>query len=176
MKGCSHPLRRGFTLIELSVGIMVGMAVCAMVLALFNQQAAFLKIYKSQNFITEEAPVISNYVGRLVGRADRFRLHDNLSDALSNVRPRTTSSPVVVLNFRLPDGTVRASILSFANLGSGNALYYYVVPTSGVLSTPQWAITKKASNVAFSMSAGILQMKLTGPANEVITYSGSMQQ
>lgn len=176
MNSYSHQLRKGFTLIELSVGIMVGMTACAMVLALFNQQAAFLKIYKAQNFLTDEAPLISTYVSRLVGRADRFRLHDNLSDALSNVRPRTTSSPVVVLNFRQPDGTVRATILSFANLGSGNALYYYVVPASGVLGAPQWAISKKATNVAFSTSAGILRMTLTGPANEVITYSGSMQQ
>ena len=36
--------------------MLMGMATGAMVLALFNQQLAFLKIYRSQNFLTDEAP------------------------------------------------------------------------------------------------------------------------
>lgn len=169
-------LRRGFTLLELTVAIMMGTMTATMILALFNQQVAFLNLYQRQNFLTEDAPMISVYVSRLVGKADRFRLHDNLSDALSNVRSRTTPSPVVVLNFKQPDGTVRATILSFENRGSGNALYYYVVPVSGSLGEPQWAITKRASSVLFSMEQGVLRMALTGPNSERITYSGTMQQ
>ena len=63
--------------------MMMGMATGAMVLALFNQQLAFLKIFKAQNFLTDEAPIISMYVSRLVGKADRFRLHDSVADALA---------------------------------------------------------------------------------------------
>lgn len=169
-------MRRGFTLVELSIAMMVGLITAAMVLALFNQQLAFLRIYQAQNFLTDEAPVISVYVSRLVGKADRFRLHDNVADALAGVRSRTTPSPVVVLNFRQPDGTLRATILSFENRGTGLALYYYVVPVSGVLGSPQWAVTKKPSNVLFSLDQGVLRMALTGPAGELITYSGTMQQ
>lgn len=176
MKPNFHPRRRGFTLIELSIAIMLGLATATMTLALFNQQLAFLKIYQAQNFLTDEAPVISVYVSRLVGKADRFRLHDNVADALANVRSRTTPSPVVVLNFRQPDGTLRASLLSFENRGSGPALYYYVVPVTGVLGAPQWAVTKKPTNVLFSLEQGVLRMALTGPAGERITYSGTMQQ
>jgi hypothetical protein len=83
---------------------------------------------------------------------------------------------VVVLNFRQPDGTMRATILSFENRGTGNALYYYVVPVSGVLGTPQWAVSKSPRNVSFAMENGILRMTLTGPNGEEITYSGTMQQ
>lgn len=169
-------IRRGFTLIELTIAMMLGMATATMVLALFNQQLAFLKLYKTQNFLTEEAPIISMYVSRLIGKADRFRLHDTVADALSGTNPRLTASPVVVLNFRQPDGTMRATILSFENRGSGLALYYYVVPVSGVLGSPQWAVTKVPSNVFFSMNAGVLQMTLVGPLQERITYSGTMQQ
>lgn len=168
--------RRGFTLIELSIAIMLGLATGTMVIALFNQQLAFLKIYQAQNFLTDEAPIISVYVSRLVGKADRFRLHDNVADALSGARPRTIASPVVVLNFRQPDGTMRATILSFENRGAGLALYYYVVPTSGVLGEPQWTISKKPAGVLFSLDQGVLRMALTGPAGEKITYSGTMQQ
>lgn len=168
--------RRGFTLIELSVAIMLGLATGTMVLALFNQQLAFLKIFKAQGFLTEEAPIISTYVSRLIGKADRFRLHDSKDDALSGVNARLTESPVVVLNFRQPDGTMRATILSFENRSTGPALYYYVVPLTGVMTSPTWAVTKAPSKVAFRMDDGVLRMILTGPNLEEITYSGTMQQ
>lgn len=176
MKTNFNRWRRGFTLLELTIAIMLGLAVSSMVLVLFNQQLAFLKIYRAQNFLTEEAPIISVYVSRIVGKADRFRLHDNLADALANVRSRNTASPVVVLNFRQPDGTMRATILSFENRGTGLALNYYVVPKTGVLGAPQWAVTKQPTDVSFSMNQGVLMMALTGPAGEQITYSGTMQQ
>jgi len=176
MKSSSKRTRRGFTLIELSIAIMMGLATGTMVLALFNQQLAFLKIFKAQGFLTEEAPIISSYVSRLVGKADRFRLHDSVADALSGANPRLTESPVVVLNFRQPDGSMRATILSFEDKGSGLALYYYVVPVTGVLGAPLWAVTKTPSKVVFRVDSGVLRMILTGPNAEEIIYSGTMQQ
>lgn len=176
MKRTGHSLQRGFTLIELSIVMMMGMLISAMVLALFNMQLKFLDIYKKQNFLASEAPIISMYVSKLVGKADRFRLHDSVADALAGARSRITPSPVAVLNFRQPDGTMRASILSFENRGTGAALYYYVVPVNGVLGTPQWSITNKPTNVQFALEQGVLRMTLTGPAGEQIIYSGTMQQ
>ncbi|GAA5127433.1 prepilin-type N-terminal cleavage/methylation domain-containing protein [Luteolibacter yonseiensis] len=171
-----HRPHRGFTLIELSIAIMLGMATAGMVLALFNQQIAFLKIFKAQTFLTEEAPLISMHVSKLVGKADRFRLHASVDDALKGKDPRLTSSPVVVLNFRQPDGVMRASILAYEDKGSGNALYYYVVPLNGVLGDPQWTVTKAPRNVVFAVVNGVLRMTLTGIHDEEITYSGAMQQ
>lgn len=176
MKSILKRARRGFTLIELSVAIMLGMATGTMVLTLFRQQLAFLTLFKAQGFLTEEAPIISNYVSRLVGKADRFRLHATRDDALSGVNARLTESPVVVLNFRQPDGTMRATILAFEDRGAGPALYYYVVPVTGVLGAPLWAVTKAPRNVAFRMEEGVLRMILTGPNREEIIYSGIMQQ
>lgn len=178
MKINMQRMRRGFTLIELTLGLTIGLATGAMLLTVCNQQLAFLNLYKAQNFLTDEAPVISMYVSRLIGKADRFRLHDSLADALGGKNPRLTASPVVVLNFRQPDGSQRATILSWENLGTGPALNYYVVPVTGVLGSPQWSVTKSptTSSVAFTMNQGILQMTLTGPRNEQITYSGTMQQ
>ena len=169
-------LRRGFTLIELTIAMVMGIATAGMITALFNQQLAFLRLYQAQSFLTDEAPVISLYVSKLVGKADRFRLHDSVQDALAGVNPRLTSSPVVVLNFRQPDGTVRASILSFENRGAGPALYYYIVPSNGVLGDPQWHGSNKPTDVQFGMQEGVLRMMLTGPAGEQITYSGTMQK
>lgn len=164
--------RRGFTLIELTMAMLLGMAISGMVMLLFNQQLAFLRLYQTQSFLTDEAPLISLYVSKLVGKSDRFRLHDSVEDALLGRNPRDISSPVVVLNFRQPDGTVRASILAFER----NALYYYVVPSDGVPSEPQWYVSNKPTDVQFGMQEGVLRMTLTGPAGEQITYSGVMQK
>jgi prepilin-type N-terminal cleavage/methylation domain-containing protein len=176
MKSPVPSRRKGFTLIELSLAMTLGLAISAMTLALFNQQLAFLKIYKAQNFLTEEAPLISLHVSKLVGKAERFRLHNSVAEALSGANPRSIASPVLVLNFRQPDGVIRAAILSFENRGIGAALYYYVVPLSGVLGAPKWYITKVPSNIVFTVEQGILRMTLSGPNGELITYSGAMTQ
>ncbi len=175
MKGSKRYRKRGFTLLELSLAMGVGMAISAMSLTLFNQQVAFLRIFRAQSFLNEEAPMISNHVSKLLLNAERFRLHASLNDALSGNNPRLTDSPVMVLNFREPNGSVRAGILSFEDRGDGDALYYYVVPTSGVLNTPQWAVTNKATEVSFFMEAGIIRIRLSGPAGEEITFSGAME-
>ncbi len=175
MNRISNQLRKGFTLIELTIALMLGMAIGAMVLLLFNQQIAFINLFKTQNFLTDEAPIINMYVSKLVSRADRFRLHDSVEDAREGKNPRLTASPVVVLNYRQPDGTMRASILAFQNLGTGSALYYYVVPVSGTLPAPQWSITNKPADVQFEVEQGLLRMILTGPAGEQIKFSGTMQ-
>ncbi|MEI6656200.1 MAG: prepilin-type N-terminal cleavage/methylation domain-containing protein [Verrucomicrobiota bacterium] len=177
MKSFPRSGRKGFTLIELALAIMIGLAIAAVSMILFNQQLAFLKIYKAQSFLTDEAPLISLHVSKLVGKAERFRLHSTVADALAGTNPRTASSPVLVLNFRQPDGVIRASILSFEDRGNGAALYYYMVPLPpGVLGTPQWYISKVPTNVAFTVDQGILRMTLTGPNSELITYSGAMTQ
>jgi len=179
MKIFPRKIRRGFTLIELTIAIMMGIATGAMIIALFNQQLAFLRLFKDQSFLTEEAPVISMYVSRLVGKADRFRLHASVADALSNTNPKLTSSPVMLMNFRQPDGTMRATILSYEIRNGSYGLYYYVVPVSGVLGTPQWAVTKipqAVDGVTFAVDQGVLRMQLRGPKREKITFSGTMQQ
>jgi type II secretory pathway component PulJ len=166
--------KKGFTLLELTVAMLVGMTIGTMLLAMLNQQISFLRIFRAQSFLNEEAPIISHHVSRLLMNAERFRLHASIEDALTGDDPRLTESPVVVLNFRQPDGTLRAGILSFENRGEGNALYYYVVPESGALGEPEWAITDKPDKVEFYVESGIIRTRLTGPAGEVITFSGAM--
>ncbi|MES2996141.1 MAG: prepilin-type N-terminal cleavage/methylation domain-containing protein [Verrucomicrobiota bacterium] len=168
-------LRTGFTLVELSIAISLGLIVSSLVLALFNQQLAFLRIYQQQNFLAEEAPLINTHVSRLISGADRFRLHATVDDALNGVNARITESPVMVLNFRQPNGAMRASLLSFEDRGSGNALYYYIVPLAGEIGEPEWFITRRAQNIHFLVEEGVVRMEVTGPADERITYSVSMQ-
>ncbi|MGD7651973.1 MAG: hypothetical protein ACQCXQ_02075 [Verrucomicrobiales bacterium] len=175
MKTGKRRIGRAFTIIELTIAMSLGMAVAAMIIALFNQQLAFLRMYRTQSFLMEEAPLISLHVSKLVGRAERFRLHASLEDALNGDNPRSDASPVVVLNYRQPDGTVRAALLAFHDIGEGEALYYYIVPSSGPLGDPQWYISNKAANIEFVLDEGVLRMVITGPEGEEVTYSGTMQ-
>ena len=175
MKILPRKIRRGFTILEMTVAMMVGMAVGGTILAMLNQQIAFLKIFRAQSFLNEEAPIISAHVSKLLINAERFRLHDSVADALAGNNARLTESPVLLLNYRQPDGSVRAGILAFENRGQGDALYYYVVPLSGVLLTPEWAVTTKPTNVTFFMESGIIRTRITGPAGEEIIFSGAMQ-
>ncbi|MFK7852379.1 MAG: hypothetical protein AB8D78_15495 [Akkermansiaceae bacterium] len=174
MKTTYKKITRGFTLLEMTLAMSVGLAIGGATLAMANQQVAFLKIFRAQSFLNEEAPMINAHLSKLLLNAERFRLHASMEDALSGANPRLSESPVAVLNFRQPDGTLRAGILSFENRGQGDALYYYVVPTTGVLMTPQWAITNKPSGVTFFVESGIMRVRLTGPAGEEIIFSGSM--
>ena len=175
MKTGIRKLRRAFTLLEMTVVMMIGMMIGSIIIAIFNQQLAFLRIYQIQSFSTEEAPMISLYLNRLIGKADRFRLHNTLNEALSGTNPRIDPSPICVLNFRQPDGDMRASIIAFEETADGPRLNYYVVPESGTLGNPQWSISRRAANVEFYMEQGILRTMLTGPEGEQLIYSGSMQ-
>lgn len=170
---------KGFTLIELSLGMAIGLAVAGTLLILFNNQIAFLRIYRAQSFLNEEAPVINMYVSRLVAQADRFSLYDSLDDALANQNPRFSASPVLKLSFRQPNlngnEEMRDAILSFGSLnGQPPALYYYVIPRVGAPTAPEWAITHAPRNVSFSVVEGIIRTTLTGPNDEIITYSGAL--
>ncbi len=192
MNSSSRNLCRGLTLIELSIAIMMGIATGAMLLQLFNQQLKFLQLYKQQNFLTEEAPLISVYVSRLIGKADGYRLYRNRADALSDTNPMTGNQTqfdaiparVVVLSFRQPDNTTRTTMLSFENQAGRLGLYYFVLTSVNPTSQPpyadpgvaQWAVTRAASDIRYAMNLGVLQMILTGPNNERITYSGTRQQ
>jgi hypothetical protein len=182
MKNNFSGKRVGFTLIEMSIAIMLGLAISGMTLGLFQQQLAFLKIYKSQSFLTEEAPIIGMYVSKLIGKSDGFHLFQGRAEAEAGVGPNNGPASCVVLKFRQPDGTIRGAMLAFEPSPTGEiGLYYYIVPVPfAPLVQPQWAVMRPASiggtqrGGSFSVVGGILQMTLTGENNEVITYSGSM--
>lgn len=181
MKPILQHVRRGFTLLELSIAIMIGMATGGLVITLFNQQLTFLSIFKTQNFLVEEAPIINSYVSRLVGKADRFRLHANFQEAnaVTVTNPSLGPSSVLVLKFRQQNGPMSTGILAFENVGNGPELNYYLNPTPGVASAvPTWTVTKLRApgNISFEVVLGVLRMTITGPNNEQIIFSGTMQQ
>lgn len=172
----SRPLaRRGYTLLELSVAMSTGIAIAVLVLMLVNQQIAFLRIFKAQKFLTTEAPMLNNHLVKIIGGAESYRLYSTVGDLVGGSAPVLDNASVLMLRFKEPDGSYRASVLAFEDPGSGPGLYYRMVNAAGVLGTPDWSLTKKPTNIVFSIEQGILRIRVTGPAGEEIVYSGSMQ-
>lgn len=167
--------RKGYTLVELSLAMGIGVVVASMGLLLFNQQLAFLRIFKAQDFLTREAPMINNYVVRVLSTAEDYRLYEDI-DALKNGSdPVLTGARVLVLRFREANGTMRASVLSFEDPGTGTGLYYTMIPEMGSITGPDWALSKQPSLVSFAVEQGVLRMQVTGPNGEELIYSGTQQ-
>jgi hypothetical protein len=175
MKSSRHRSRRGYTLVELSLAMATGLVVATLLLALVNQQIAFLRIFNAQSFLTTEAPVINNHLARVIGSAEGYRLYESVEDLVDGAAPVLEDAPVIMLRFKEPDGSFRASVLSFENPGTGQGLYYRIVTKAGVLGTPDWALTKRPANVNFAVVQGILRVRITGPNGEEIVYSGTQQ-
>jgi hypothetical protein len=168
-------LRPGYTLIEMAVAISVGLMVAVMVLALVNQQVAFTRIFNTQNFLTAEAPVISETLGTMCGRADGFRLYGSTSDALAGTQPLMADAAVAELRFRHADGSLQRALLSWEDIGDGPVLNYYLVSAAGTIGSPNIRITGKPSRVRFAVEGGLLRMRLTGRNGEEITYCATTQ-
>lgn len=164
--------RRGYTLIELSLAMMTGLMIATMLLAIFQQQVSFLQIFHRQSFLTTEAPIINNYLSRIMGTADGFRLYSSVDSLRSGGDAVTEDAPVLMLQFK-QGGIFRAAVLSFVE---GDGLYYRHVTTNAEINENSgWCLSKELQDVNFSIVEGILRIELTGPNDEVITYSGSQQ-
>ena len=167
--------RSGYTLVELSLAMSVGMMVAAISLLLFNQQMNFLRIFRAQDFLVREAPLVSNYMVRVMGSAEGYQLFTDLASLQAGNSAVLEDAKVLVLRYVESDGTEKASVLSFEDPGTGLGLYYRLVPESGVLGDPDWAITKEPLDVTFAVEQGILRMTLSGPNGEELVYSGTQQ-
>ncbi|MEM1086075.1 MAG: hypothetical protein AAGI48_18335, partial [Verrucomicrobiota bacterium] len=73
------------------------------------------------------------------------------------------------------DGSMRASILSFEDPGTGAGLYYTMIPDSGIITGPDWALSKQPTLVSFAIDQGVLRMLVAGPNGEELIYSGTQQ-
>jgi hypothetical protein len=176
---CARPplrrLRRGFTLLELSIGLLVGMMVGAISLTLLNQQTSFLRIFRAQDFLTSEAPLINNYLARVIANADGYRLHGSFENAVARTSPVLAGARAITLRFKQPTGGFREVILAQHNPGAGNGLYFYLVATDGTVGQPQFPVTKRVADTVFSVEEGILRVRIAGPNGEQIVYSGAQQ-
>ena len=92
--------KSGFTLVEMTLVITVGLMVAGISLTLFNSQLMAYKILGAQNFLISEAPQINNTLNRIVPRANFFRMYQSLSDAEMGSNAVITGGKVLALKFQ----------------------------------------------------------------------------
>jgi len=171
-------IRRGLTLVEMTVIILVGLMVATISLTLFNSQLASYQILKTQNFLISEAPQINNSLNRIIPRANFFRMYANLADAKAGTNAIITDGKVIALKFQDPANPADSSFGVIAFDSDENDLDYYHLESMAELAvaTSEWSISTQLQDVIFSVQNGVLRTKLSGPNGEEIIYSTTTQR
>ena len=175
----THTKKAGFTLIEMTVVIVFGLALSSTGLALLSQQINTVRTYNKQAFILNEAPQINSSLIGLLDRADAIRLHADFDDALGDQNPILTGAKTLVAAYRDVDNTTTFGIISLETVSGVTRLdYYYFDPsaTAPTQGNPSWTISRAVTDVDFSLVQGLFVNTLTGPDSEKITYTISPNQ
>ena len=154
----------------------LAISIGAIMVTLLQQQITFLRIMRTQNFLVQEAPQINNTVTQILARADAYRLHEDLSEAVADANAVTAGGKVLVVGFLDPDGTQSFGLISFETINAEPVLgYYNISPTTPFpgAGNPDWIISRRVQNVDFFVQNGVFRLQLIGPAGETITYSGT---
>lgn len=192
----------GFTLLEVSIVIILTVGVASVSLAMLNNNIAAYQRISDQEFITGEAPLIGKIVSELIQEADQFELYQDhsaiggaLTDGVTTLDPTggtILQSRTLILKKSNPeDGTQQVTAISMCDSTAGNStpdndpttfgrLEFFSdvdVPTTPppAATPPNWTISTELLDATFRVEAGILRMTITGPRGESITYSGSFK-
>jgi type II secretory pathway pseudopilin PulG len=168
--------RSGFTLIEMSIAMTLAISIGAIMVTLLQQQISFHRIMRVQNFLVQEAPQVSNTVTQILNRADAYRIHVDLTDAVADAGAVTSGGKVLVVGFLDPDGSQDFGMIAFETIDGEPVLGYYNLSAAGAFAGaghPDWIISRRVQDVEFFVQNGVFRLQLTGPAGESITYSGT---
>ena len=142
---------KGFTLLELTVVMVIGLMISTISVTLFTQQLAIFEILNTQRFMIREAPMINGMLNSLISRASALNVDEaNNTLTLTYVDPNDNSTSTA--NIIFDTGTLR-----YANTGGSTwNLSTQLDPDNGV---------------AYTVDNGILTITLTGPNGGEIKYS-----
>lgn len=173
--GSFRLLRRGFTLIEMGVVLVLSLLIASTSVTMLNQQVSFYQWLNSQNFLLQEAPVTNSLVVRILSQADAFRIHSIEEDALSDTNGLTTGGKVLVVGFSQPDGSQRYGLLKFEKEdGDPTGIFSYSpLNEAGTAVASTWTITSGAADIEFGIVNGILIIEMTGPYGGQLTYAAT---
>ena len=179
MKHPPHIPRRqpgGMTLIELTVAIMVAMMLAIASMAMLSQQLSFTRMVQSQTFLLEECPAINNTLSRMLGRVDSYRIYPDVEGAKAGGAAVLRDGNAILLSYRDSLERVTRVIVAAENIEAGFVrLGVYLLRDNVWGATPDWVISSEAADAEFFVENGVLRVRLTGPNDEQITYSGHTQ-
>jgi hypothetical protein len=161
--------RRGFTLLETSMGISVTLGLSMVMFAMLQQHITFTGWIQKQTFLTSEAPQIGNLVGRIFGSADHYFVYTTRTAALGGATPVLSGGQAVRLFYESVSGDTTEIWVTVETVGSDKVLRCHSAP-NGVAQS--WIIADGLGNATFDCSTGVLGVQLTGPNGEEISYYG----
>ncbi|MGJ8676838.1 MAG: PulJ/GspJ family protein [Akkermansiaceae bacterium] len=190
MKLNLHYRNKGYTIVEMTVMILVGLMISATALSLMSNQISAFNILKTQNFLIADAPQINNTLNRIVSRGSAFRIYPSFADAVASTNPTIVNGNTLVIVFQssgqintatLVDPTVIAAASTYGVIDFDpvtNSLDYYYTDNlaSIVYGSPSWNISKQATSVVHTVLGGVLRTTISGPNAESITYSTTTQR
>ena len=180
---CSSNIKKGFTLVEMTVAILVGLMISAAALSLMNNQILTFNILKTQNFLVAEAPQINNTLNRIVSRGSFARLYPSFEDATASTNPTLTDADTLLLVF--PSTQQSGAALEAPSFGviafdePNNNLDYYPVADLASLNaldpdnSPHWNISNQVANINYFIQNGVLRIRVTGPHGGSIIYTNT---
>jgi type II secretory pathway pseudopilin PulG len=166
--------RRGYTLVELTLAIGLSLGVSGAIVGVLTQHSNFMRILSQFDFLRDDAPQINSVMSRLTGQAVSYRLYATKADAFANTDAVNTGGTALRLIFRNPSGLIDQTVVVFENISGRDQLNLYQFNGSWP-AQKDWTITSKATVVTFADTTGILEMTLTGPQAEQITYSATSE-
>ncbi len=168
-------IRRGFTLIEATVALVLILLIAATSTTLLTQQFTYFRILQQQNFLVQDAPVINNMLSRILSQADAFRIHASETQAIDGTTAGALTGNTLLIGYAQADGSRLFGLLTFIPPTNGNPtgqLRFRNVNSTGTLGTP-WILSSRVANVNFSIDAeGILLITLLDQFQSSITYAG----
>lgn len=176
-------IRKGFTLLEMTVVLVVGLMIAVMTANLFTQQLSMFGILRNQNFMLREAPKINNLLNNIITRADAIQMYANTADAKSASNSATAGATVIALKFQgssIKSGESTLSenyaVIAFEkddDKETGKLNYYGNLASLASLdpANPDWQLSSQVESVEFFVTNGVLRIRLTGPNGGQTIYS-----
>jgi len=178
-------VRKGFTLLELTVAIMIGLMIATITLVLFNQQLMMFSTLRTQDFMVHEAPQVNSIFNKIIPKADALLIYSKIGDIEAGTPIQATSaSPGKAIALRFTESNIASTTDSELDSNFGviafdstnkNLNYYANLSDLSKLdtTTPSWIISSKVDNASFFLENGVLRITLTGSEGGEITYSAT---
>ena len=175
MKYFTRRKTRGMTLTEVTLAMMLALGVAATTVVMAGQHVSFMRLLNDFTFLRDDAPTINTLLGRIITKADAYRIYADKSSTFAGAGAVTNGGSALWLRFRNPDGTFQQSAIVFETLSGDTSLNYYNHNGTAWPGTPDWTISSQPSNITFANNTGVLLITMTGPNSEEITYVGNAE-
>lgn len=162
---------KGFTLIELSIVMILVILIAGSLVTMMRQQVLFFKWWNTQNFIAEEAPLINSAVVRIFSNANNFTIFSDLNAITTQQAGVTADGDAILLIFSQPDGSSARGAIVFDS--TEGELVYNNLNATGTSVTSSWVIARGIEDASFDVVADTMQLTLKGPYGGELTYAAT---